>query len=341
MPLSDWFPQLLGDPQQPGVDIPFGADASEQQNYVPGLLDAPSPLPEEPTTLLGYPLSQLQPQNSYPDFTAVRGLLTDTPGVALAPSPYPNVPPILNSTLLTDPGDNQGATTQAPDQNAHNSSLPPVTPQYVEQQTFMPVALTNTKQVDMPNMVATSPLNTQDQQPLALQDNQKPRFASNINPSDISNQSLTTLDNIAKAANIPTNSLLITSTQRTPQKQAAIMYDQLESGNISRYGPQGQAVIDLYKQSKAAGFSPDEIKQRMTDMIQDKYNNGEIVSQHLGDPAQINVFDIAPSSIPLSKRADFENALNDARRAGYIDKYLGPNRAGDPSYHLEIKQRRR
>ncbi|HEY8084038.1 MAG TPA: hypothetical protein VIE69_00365 [Methylophilaceae bacterium] len=61
-------------------------------------MDAPSPQPDEPTTLLGSPLSQLQPRNDYPDFTAVHGLLTDTPGVTMVPNPYPDVPPILNSS---------------------------------------------------------------------------------------------------------------------------------------------------------------------------------------------------------------------------------------------------
>jgi hypothetical protein len=328
MLLGDWLPKLLTDPQQPDSDFRFGTDASGQQNPTPDLLvSGPSVQAPPQTTLMGYPLSQLQPQNYAPDFPAVHGLLSDTPMDTQALSPYPNVPPIMNSGLTLTQNGNQDANVQTPGQS-------------VAQQTFMPTALTNAKQVDMPNMVVTAPLKTQDRQPFALQSNQKPRFASNINPNDISDQSLITLDGIAKAAGLPTNSLLVTSTQRTPQKQAAIMYDQLERGNISRYGPQGQAVINLYNQSKAAGFSPDEVKQRMTDMIQDKYNNGKMVSQHLGDPMQINVFDIAPSSIPLSKRADFEHALEDAVRAGNINKYLGPKRAGDPSYHLEIKQGR-
>ncbi|HEY8084041.1 MAG TPA: glycoside hydrolase family 19 protein [Methylophilaceae bacterium] len=158
MALNDWFPKLLADPQQLGGNIPFGADAAGQQNYVPGLLmDNVSPQPDGPTTWLGYPLSQLQPQNDYPNFMAVHGLLTDTPAVTLTPSPYPDVSPVLSSGSLANLGGNSDANAQVPIQATQDSSQLPVTLQSAAQQTFMPTALTNAKQVSMPNMVAAPP----------------------------------------------------------------------------------------------------------------------------------------------------------------------------------------
>jgi hypothetical protein len=155
MSLNDWFPKLLGDPQQLGGNIPFGADASGQQNYVPGLLmDDASPQPDGPTTLMGYPLSQLQPQNDYPNFMAVHGLLTDTPGVNLTPSPYPDVPLILSSGPLANPGGNPDANAQVPIHATQDLSQPAVMPQAGTQQVVMPAALTNATQMSMPNMIA-------------------------------------------------------------------------------------------------------------------------------------------------------------------------------------------
>jgi hypothetical protein len=91
---------------------------------------------------MGYPLSQLQPQNYAPDFPIVHGLLSETPMDTQALSPYPDIPSIMNSSLTLTPNGNQEANAQTPRQS-------------VAQQTFMPTALTNAKQVDMPNMVAT------------------------------------------------------------------------------------------------------------------------------------------------------------------------------------------
>ena len=59
------------------------------------------------------------------------------------------------------------------------------------------------------------------------------------------------------------------------------------------------------------------------------------VSKHLADPAVLNVFDVAPSSIPSRKRAAFVNAVNaDAR----VNKFLHPGNSTDPAYHIEVPQ---
>jgi hypothetical protein len=71
MALNDWFSQLFADPKQSGGNIPLGANTGARQNL------------------------------------GVNGLLTETPGVALVSSPYPVVPSILNSGLLSPSlGDN-------------------------------------------------------------------------------------------------------------------------------------------------------------------------------------------------------------------------------------------
>jgi hypothetical protein len=92
MLLGDWIPKLLTDQQQPDSIFRFGADASGQQNPTPDLLVSdPSVQAPQQTTLMGYPLSQLQPQNYAPDFPVVHGLLSETPMdilFELIPAPY-------------------------------------------------------------------------------------------------------------------------------------------------------------------------------------------------------------------------------------------------------------
>lgn len=63
------------------------------------------------------------------------------------------------------------------------------------------------------------------------------------------------------------------------------------------------------------------------------YLGSSKVFRHTGDPNKLNVVDIAPSSINLTLRKKFEDAVkNDTR----VSKFLTP--PGDPAYHLEIPQ---
>lgn len=115
MALNDWFPKLLGDPQQLGGNISFGVDARGQQNYVPGLLTDEASPPDEPTTLLGYPLSQVLSQNSYPGFSL-------TP---LMPNSSSNsldeiLPSFLSSMPVSDSAD---STVNTQNQALHQGGL--------------------------------------------------------------------------------------------------------------------------------------------------------------------------------------------------------------------------
>ncbi|MBJ7310418.1 hypothetical protein ACFOLJ_14865 [Rugamonas sp. CCM 8940] len=77
----------------------------------------------------------------------------------------------------------------------------------------------------------------------------------------------------------------------------------------------------------------------MRDTIQTYLDRGQRVSNHLGNPEVMNVFDIAPSSINKKLTSNWESSLDIAMNSGTIDKYLGPRtKTYDPAYHLEISQ---
>jgi hypothetical protein len=141
------------------------------------------------------------------------------------------------------------------------------------------------------------------------------------------------LSDILKKAGI--NQVTITSAGRTANDQARIMYDNITRHGVAHqkklYGTYGDQVIDEYSSLKAGGKTPDQIRQGITNKI-NQIGPGK-VSKHAADPGKLNVVDIAPSSINLALRKKFEQAVSQDNR---VSRFLTP--PGDPAYHLEIPQ---
>jgi hypothetical protein len=156
-------------------------------------------------------------------------------------------------------------------------------------------------------------------------------FGANADQAAVSNHSRQVLQDIMKAAKL--DSVTITSTARTPERQAIAMFENIESQGVAAqkdlYGPSGDRVIDVYVAEKAAGKSRAEIISAMEAKINEL--GPSTVSRHLADPSKLNVIDIAPSQI--ADRASFEKAVEADTR---VTKFLKP--PSDPAYHLEIPQ---
>ena len=100
------------------------------------------------------------------------------------------------------------------------------------------------------------------------------------------------------------------------------------------YAAAGEAVKTVGRQAIAQRKSRDEVIALMEAKIR-TFEPMSQVSKHLADPAALNVFDVAPSSIPAKKRATFVDAVNaDAR----VNKFLHPGNSTDPAYHIEVPQ---
>ena len=159
-------------------------------------------------------------------------------------------------------------------------------------------------------------------------------FGKDAVPGAVSSFSQNVLKEIMSKVGI--SSATISSTARTPASQARAMYHNIEKTGVGAqkklYGKYGDQVIDAYVSAKKAGMSREQTLQAMERKINDLGPSN--VSRHLADPAQLNVVDIAPSSIPAGKRAAFEQAL---RKDPNVSKFLGPSDK-DPAFHVEIKQ---
>lgn len=140
--------------------------------------------------------------------------------------------------------------------------------------------------------------------------------------------------------------LVISSTGRTPEDQARIMFDNLESGTSSSYGAPGQKVIALYKKLKKEGVKGNEIKEQMADLI--KELGPSTVSQHCADPSKVNAIDIPYERyvkvISKEKRDALYDYLLELRKKGVIKRFLHPDHdddkvgynPGEAAYHIEI-----
>jgi type II secretory pathway pseudopilin PulG len=132
-------------------------------------------------------------------------------------------------------------------------------------------------------------------------------------------------------------SCVITSTVRSPAKQARAMFVNIEASSVVKqkelYAAAGDRVIDEYQRLKPLGHG----RQVIIDAMEAKINQEgpSNVSKHCADPRLLNVIDIAPSSI--SNRANFLASLERARISGKVTRYFSPAN-GDPAYHVEIPQ---
>jgi hypothetical protein len=134
-------------------------------------------------------------------------------------------------------------------------------------------------------------------------------------------------------------SCTITSTVRTPKRQANAMYNNIEATSIEKqlglYAEPGRKVIREYQRLKPLGHGRLAILAAMEDKI-DMLGPGT-VSRHCADPSELNVIDIAPSSIASPSR--FLAALTQAEQRGEVSRFFSPAQ-GDPAFHVEIPQPR-
>jgi hypothetical protein len=148
---------------------------------------------------------------------------------------------------------------------------------------------------------------------------------------NLSGYTSTVVTDILKAAGI--ESATITSTTRTPGDQARVMYDNIVANGVASqkalYAATGDQVIAVYEKLHAEKKTESEIVDAMKAKIVELGPSN--VSKHCADPSQLNVVDIAPSSI--KDRAAFEKAVEADKR---VVGFLKPPQ--DPAYHLPIPQ---
>jgi hypothetical protein len=158
-------------------------------------------------------------------------------------------------------------------------------------------------------------------------------FGAHARSKDVTPYSRQVLTGILRKAGL--RFATISSTSRTPAEQARAMFENLENVGVANqkelYGRFGDVIIDVYARGKAAGKTAAQIEREMTRRIVSLGPTN--VSHHASDPKILNVFDVAPLSIPKAKWAAFEQAVKSDKR---VTKFFKPPQ--DPGFHLEIPQ---
>lgn len=155
-----------------------------------------------------------------------------------------------------------------------------------------------------------------------------PEVTVNINSGVIiSASAVNVLKDILRTAGL--TSATITSGRRNSDDQVRVMYNNLQAANgvvnqRALYGPNGDAVIDVYVAQKQAGASEATIKAAMKQKIEQLGCSS--VSNHC---SASDVFDVAPSSI--SNGNAFRTAV---QSSSAVKKYIFP--PTDPAYHIEL-----
>jgi RHS repeat-associated protein len=134
------------------------------------------------------------------------------------------------------------------------------------------------------------------------------------------------------------NSVRVNSTQRTPQRQAEIMYDQTVRKGLSAqkqlYGSNGDKVLDTYNTYGSQwSCTREEGVQAMYDKILElgPYK----VSKHCADPDLQNTIDLSYSQVPTDLKKEFHDAL---LCNPFISRVLDPYNSRDDAFHIEIPQ---
>jgi hypothetical protein len=123
-----------------------------------------------------------------------------------------------------------------------------------------------------------------------------------------------TIKILEKAAIASSNdSVIITSTVRSPRKQAEAMYTNENNGKHIAYAAPGREVIKVYNDGKSANLSKESIILNMTNKINELSREGKKVSRHCvsdEDYAICNTIDVSFSK-GLKNPRDFINSLTD------------------------------
>lgn len=135
----------------------------------------------------------------------------------------------------------------------------------------------------------------------------------------------------------------VTSANRTAKDQLRVMYDLLQTTTPAEakklYGPEGDAVIDVYVASKAAGKTKDQI---LVDMLVelDKQLPAALANNrlmHVGREATFIVFDLdIDRVVPAAKLVVFQTKLREAETAKVIHRFLDPDNGEKKALHIEI-----
>lgn len=137
---------------------------------------------------------------------------------------------------------------------------------------------------------------------------------------------------------------VITSTLRTPEDQAEIMYDNAKINfdkQKSLYGKNGDDVLEVYKDNK--NKTKDDVVKLMKEKIESLLKKDKKVSNHcisMDDFKKLNTFDIGLNSTRAKtknfSKEKFTKVFAELKQQGYIKNFIDETMKSNSCWHLEI-----
>lgn len=137
---------------------------------------------------------------------------------------------------------------------------------------------------------------------------------------------------------------VITSTLRTPEDQAEIMYDNAKINfdkQKSLYGKNGDDVLEVYKDNK--NKTKDDVVKLMKEKIESLLKKDKKVSNHcisMDDFKKLNTFDIGLNSTRAKtknfSKEKFTKVFVELKQQGYIKNFIDETMKSNSCWHLEI-----
>lgn len=167
-------------------------------------------------------------------------------------------------------------------------------------------------------------------------------FNSGIDGSCLSEKTLQIITQAGTSAGL--SNITITSTLRTPERQAQAMYTNVLNNKIISYKPAGSAVQNRCIEGVKGKENKSDTIKAMVKIIEDFSVKGQRVSKHclsLDEYKKLNVLDISYKSMPSDKNAIlFIKALQDFKDVVKIiqplDKTVKVYDTSEPAIHIEI-----
>ncbi|CAA7197358.1 glycoside hydrolase family 24 protein [Chryseobacterium potabilaquae] len=140
--------------------------------------------------------------------------------------------------------------------------------------------------------------------------------------------------------------VVITSTIRSPRKQAEAMYNNEKNGKHIKYATPGRQVLDIYNQTKS--FGREKTINAMIEKIVELSKQGKRVSLHCvaeSEYAKLNIIDVSY----IKGLTDYKKFILDVANDSSVFKIIHPIKSigtsgkinydeGEPAIHIEIKQ---
>ncbi|PKF80488.1 hypothetical protein CW749_06085 [Vibrio sp. vnigr-6D03] len=142
---------------------------------------------------------------------------------------------------------------------------------------------------------------------------------------------------------------VITSTLRTPQEQASIMYRQATNNlkeQYKLYSWKGDKVLKVYEENKDK--SRTDVINLMANEIERMKASGHGMSRHIvseDEYKKLNVIDIGVGSTRAKNetfnKKEFGKRLNELVEEGYIEKYIDETNISNQCWHIEVRSNKK